>query len=225
MPDTSSDVLLCGEYGRVSGVTSAGSRAEQKRHTRALIVAAGREAVAARGFAGLVVREIAREAGIVPTAFYRHFDSLDALATELAAGSAEALGSLVDSLVGDPGADPATGWPPIAAAAAAAAPQTWSVLARGLVDTGHPDHRVLSDAVDTARRRVGIALGRHEALAGADGGAVDVAADLVVVDLLRLLVEVSDGRDPRPAVEESGRRLRVVLAGAASGGADVAGSS
>ncbi|HHX85734.1 MAG TPA: TetR family transcriptional regulator, partial [Actinomycetales bacterium] len=104
-------------------MTSAGSRAEQKRHTRSLIVAAGREAVAARGFAGLVVREIAREAGIVPTAFYRHFDSLDALATELAAGSAAELARLVDTLVGAPAADPPADWPPLVADAAAAAPQ------------------------------------------------------------------------------------------------------
>ena len=196
-------------------MTTAGSRAEQKRHTRSLIVAAGREAVASRGFAGLVVREIAREAGIVPTAFYRHFDSLDALATELAAGSAETLAGLVDTLVAAPTENPATDWPRVVAASGAATPQTWSVLARGLVDTAHPDHRVLSDAVDTARRRVGITLGRLGALSAADGLAVDTAADLVVVDLLRLLTEVAAGRDAGGAAEDSTRRLRVVLAGAA----------
>ena len=197
-------------------MTTAGSRAEQKRHTRSLIVAAGREAVASRGFAGLVVREIAREAGIVPTAFYRHFDSLDALASELAAGSAETLAGLVDTLVAAPTEDPATDWPRVVAASGAATPQTWSVLARGLVDTAHRDHRVLSDAVDTARRHVGITLGRLGALSGADGPAVDTAADLVVVDLLRLLAEVAAGRDPAGAAEDSTRRLRVVLAGAAA---------
>lgn len=180
-------------------------------------MAAGREAVAARGFAGLVVREIAREAGIVPTAFYRHFDSLDALATELAAGSAAELARLVDTLVGAPAADPPADWPPLVADAAAAAPQTWTVLARGLVATAHPDHATLSDAVDTARRRVGITLGRLEALAGASGDAVDVAADLVVVDLLRLALDVASGRDARAATDESGRRLRVVLAGTGAG--------
>ncbi|MEH6380718.1 MAG: TetR family transcriptional regulator, partial [Dietzia cercidiphylli] len=60
-------------------MAAPGTRAEQKRHTRALIVAAGRHAVATRGFSGLVDRELSREAGIVPTAFYRHFESVDAL--------------------------------------------------------------------------------------------------------------------------------------------------
>lgn len=200
--------------GIVSDVTTAGTRAEQKRHTRALIVAAGRQAVATRGFSGLVVREVAREAGIVPTAFYRHYASLDALATELAAGAADQLGILVDELVSAPASDPAIDWPRRAAASGAETPQTWSVLARGLVDTGHPEHRVLTGAVDSARRRLGIALGRWEALSGADGAAIDIAADLVVMVLLRLIVEVAVGYDERAAVDEGVSRLRVVLAGA-----------
>ncbi|MDX2356723.1 TetR/AcrR family transcriptional regulator [Dietzia sp. PP-33] len=195
-------------------MATPGTRAEQKRNTRALIVAAGRNAVATRGFSGLAVRELAREAGIVPTAFYRHFESVGALASELAAGAAETLGALVDDLVTDPASDPAVAWPVRAADAAVRDPQTWSVLARGLVDTAHADHRVLSAAVDTARRRLGIALGRLDTLSGADSAAVDVAADLVVVVLLRLLVEVAVGYDARAAIENCTGRLRVILAGA-----------
>ena len=73
---------LCGPIARIADVTAPRSRAEQKRHTRALIVDAGRRAVASRGFSSLAVRELAREAGIVPTAFYRHFESVDDLAAE-----------------------------------------------------------------------------------------------------------------------------------------------
>lgn len=179
-------------------------------------MAAGRQAAATRGFAGLVVREIAREAGIVPTAFYRHFESLDDLAAELAAGAAGELSALVDDLVKTPATDPAADWPRRAEAAGAEHPQTWSVLARGLVEASRPEHRVLADAVASARRRVGIALGRLETLSGADGGAIDTAADLVVVVILRLLVEVAVGRDARASVEEAAGRLRVILAGAGS---------
>ena len=136
------DVRGCAKSDSITGVSAPRSRAEQKQHTRALIVAAGREAVATRGFAGLVVRELAREAGIVPTAFYRHFDSVDALASELAAGAAEALGIFVDDLASSTSPDPVTDWPARATAAATRDPQTWSVLARGLVDTAHPDHRM-----------------------------------------------------------------------------------
>lgn len=172
--------------------------------------------MASRGFAGLAVRELAREAGIVPTAFYRHFESVDELATELAAGAAETLGIFVDELVATATDDPAADWPRLASAAAAETPQTWSVLARGLVDTGHPEHRVLAAAVDTARRRLGITLGRLETLSGSDGEAVDVAADLVVVVLLRHLIGVAGGHDARTAEGECAARLRVILAGAAA---------
>lgn len=217
------DMRECLPPVRILGVTPPRTRAEQKRYTRALIVDAGRNAVSTRGFAGLVVRELAREAGIVPTAFYRHFESVDQLASELASGAAEVLSALVDDLVArpEPGPDhdhddddPAVAWPHLAAAAAIRDPQTWSVLARGLVDTAHPDHRILAGAVDTARRRLGITLGRLDGLSGADGAAVDVAADLVVVVLLRLLVEVAVGYDRRTAVDEGTARLRVILAGA-----------
>src|SRR5699024_4494772 len=115
--------------------------------------------------------------------------------------------------VSAPTDQPAAEWPRRAATAAGETPQTWSVLARGLVDTAHPDHRVLTGAVDSARRRLGITLGRLESLSDADGEAVDVAADLVGV-LLRLLVEVAVGQDERAAVDECSARLRVVLAGA-----------
>ncbi len=200
-------------------MTTPRTRAEQKRHTRALIVEAGRNGVATRGFTGLVVRELAREVGIVPTAFYRHFESVDDLASELASGAADALGTFIDELIStatdDPATDdPATDWPRLASAAATRDPQTWAMLARGLVDTAHPDHRILAAAVDSARRRLGITLGRLETLSGADDTSIDIAADLVVVVLLRALVEMADDSDARTTVDECAGRLRVILAGA-----------
>lgn len=166
------------------------------------------------------MRELAREAGIVPTAFYRHFESVDTLATELAAGAADALGSLVDELITDSAGeftgDPAVDWPRRAGEIAAENPQVWSVLARGLSDIEHPENKVLAAAVDTARRRLGITLGRLETLAAADGEVVDVAADLVVVVLIRHLVTVATGTDARSAADDGTVRLRVILAGAAA---------
>lgn len=59
-------------------------RAEQKQRTRrALIDAALRQISAERGFSNLTLREVAREAGIAPTSFYRHFRDLDELGLTL----------------------------------------------------------------------------------------------------------------------------------------------
>lgn len=62
----------------------SGSRAEQKARTRAALIDAALDLSRAQGFSGLSLRDVARAAGIVPTAFYRHFDSLDDLGISLA---------------------------------------------------------------------------------------------------------------------------------------------
>jgi AcrR family transcriptional regulator len=55
------------------------SREERKESTRRAIVAAALKLLEERSFAALSLREVTREAGIVPAAFYRHFDSMEAL--------------------------------------------------------------------------------------------------------------------------------------------------
>lgn len=55
------------------------SREERKEATRRAIVAAALKLLDDRSFSGLSLREVTREAGIVPAAFYRHFESMEAL--------------------------------------------------------------------------------------------------------------------------------------------------
>src|SRR5258705_6157604 len=55
------------------------SREERKEATRRAIVAAALKLLQDRSFSGLSLREVTREAGIVPAAFYRHFESMEAL--------------------------------------------------------------------------------------------------------------------------------------------------
>lgn len=60
------------------------TREAQKRRTReALMEAALRLMSEGRSFTGLGLREVAREAGVVPTAFYRHFRDMDELGLAL----------------------------------------------------------------------------------------------------------------------------------------------
>ncbi len=60
------------------------SRAEQKERTRrAIINAAFSQLSAEKSFASLSLREVAREAGIAPTSFYRHFADMDELGLTL----------------------------------------------------------------------------------------------------------------------------------------------
>ncbi|MFN2427220.1 MAG: HTH-type transcriptional repressor FabR [Candidatus Binatia bacterium] len=66
------------------GLEAPVSRAEQKQRTRgALMEAALRLMNGGRSYTSLGLREITREAGVVPTSFYRHFQDLDELGLAL----------------------------------------------------------------------------------------------------------------------------------------------
>ena len=59
------------------------TRAERKEHTRQRLLDVTLKMITNRSLSSISLREVARAAGIVPTAFYRHFDSIDALGVEL----------------------------------------------------------------------------------------------------------------------------------------------
>ncbi|HEV7192994.1 MAG TPA: HTH-type transcriptional repressor FabR [Jatrophihabitantaceae bacterium] len=61
----------------------SGSRAERKERTRQNLLDVTLALIASRSLASISLREVARDAGIVPTAFYRHFESMDELGVEL----------------------------------------------------------------------------------------------------------------------------------------------
>lgn len=59
-------------------------RDERKQQSRqALLDAALRLSTSGRSFSSISLREVAREVGLVPTAFYRHFQDMDELGQEL----------------------------------------------------------------------------------------------------------------------------------------------
>ena len=55
------------------------SRRERKQRTRQAILASALELAQDTGLAGVSLRQVTKEVGIVPTAFYRHFDSVEQL--------------------------------------------------------------------------------------------------------------------------------------------------
>jgi AcrR family transcriptional regulator len=58
------------------------TRREQKERTRIALLDAALRLLERKSFGSLGLREVAREAGVVPTAFYRHFGSMEELAFE-----------------------------------------------------------------------------------------------------------------------------------------------
>lgn len=72
------------------------TRSERKQLTRAQLMAAALKLMGeGRGFSSLSLREITREAGVVPAAFYRHFRDMDELALALVDGCGATLRRLL----------------------------------------------------------------------------------------------------------------------------------
>jgi AcrR family transcriptional regulator len=81
------------------------SQAQRRQHTRqALLDAALLQLDAGASFDALSLRSVARTAGVVPTAFYRHFDSMDELGLALVQESVRTLRSMLRQA--------REGWPP-----------------------------------------------------------------------------------------------------------------
>lgn len=71
------------------------TRAERKERTRQRLLDVTLGMVGKRSLAALSLREVAREAGLVPTAFYRHFASMDELGVALVDESMRPLRQLI----------------------------------------------------------------------------------------------------------------------------------
>jgi AcrR family transcriptional regulator len=67
------------------------SRAEQKQLTRQALLDASLRLLESQSFDSLSLREVTREVGVVPTAFYRHFGSMEELGLELVADATRTL--------------------------------------------------------------------------------------------------------------------------------------
>ncbi len=94
-------------------VSTAGSpgarpetRAERKEHTRRQILDAALALCEGSSLVALSLRQVAKEVGIVPTGFYRHFESIEELGLALVEESFESLRSMLrDVRLRDPAYD------------------------------------------------------------------------------------------------------------------------
>jgi AcrR family transcriptional regulator len=77
---------------------TTGSRAERKERTRQAILDATLELCAETPLAALSLRQVAKQVGIVPTAFYRHFESIEQLGLALVTESFASLRAMLRDL-------------------------------------------------------------------------------------------------------------------------------
>ena len=74
---------------------SLSTRGEKKERTRRAILDAALRLSEETGLGGLSLRQVAKEVGIVPTAFYRHFASIDELGLALVQESFSSLRAMI----------------------------------------------------------------------------------------------------------------------------------
>lgn len=89
-------------------VTEPGTRAERKERTRQALIEGTLDLLRDRSFASVSLREVTRSAGIVPTAFYRHFASMEDLGVALVEDSMRMLRQMLRDARKDPSVKNAT---------------------------------------------------------------------------------------------------------------------
>jgi AcrR family transcriptional regulator len=208
-------------HGRDTG--EGESRAERKERTRRRLLDVTLRFIAERSLASISLREVAREAGIVPTAFYRHYASMDDLGVDLVDESMRPLRQLLRDarkgrvVHGDIIAD------------------TVTVLARQVRE--HPDQfrfltRERYGGVDAVRRAIATELRLFTSdltvdlarlTQGFDWSTDDLemAAGLMVSCMLGAVIDLleADARHPEDAarlLERAERQLRLIALGMGS---------
>lgn len=87
-------------------VSGPGSRAERKEHTRRAILDAALRLCEGSSLVALSLRQVSKEVGIVPTGFYRHFESIEDLGLALVDESFVSLREMLrDVRLADPALD------------------------------------------------------------------------------------------------------------------------
>lgn len=198
------------------------SRSERKQLTRQALVDGTLELLADRDFAGLSLRETARAAGIVPTAFYRHFDSLDDLGVALVEESMRPVRSGVRDL-----RRTAEGHPTVASACALVSalvadhPLRLGFLLREQRGGTAEIRRAIEAELRLVTGELAIDLARIDRLAAWAAADIDTVAGLLVTSAIDGAAELLDAGRPdsaahREAVDRLRLRLRIVAAGAAA---------
>lgn len=207
----------------LGAVTEPETRAERKERTRQALLDGTLEMLADRGFAGLSLREVARSAGIVPTAFYRHFSSMEDLGVTLAEEGMRVLRRMLREARRDRGAAGTTtvrASLDILLREVRAHEGQFRFLGRERHGGTPAVRRAISTELRLFASELTIDLSRMPALASWPVEDLEMAADLIVAVMMTTVVDVLEvpagSREERAVVDRTERQLRLVLVGMGS---------
>jgi len=197
------------------------TRAERKERTRQALLDAALDLSADRGLGGLSLREVARHAGIVPTAFYRHFSSMDELGVALAADTMRVLRRLLRDARRTPGPAGARQSLDVLVQQVRAHKAAFRFLARER-HGGVPEvAAAISVELRLLTSELAADLGRSPGLEDWDFDDLEMAADLLVTAMLDFVLDLLAVERPGSAQESevvtrAEKQMRLILLGAAA---------
>lgn len=199
-------------------VTEPGTRAERKERTRQALMEGTLDLLRERSFASVSLREVARSAGIVPTAFYRHFASMEDLGVALVEDSMRMLRQMLRDARRNPSTKTAT--------------ESFGILVRQV--RSHEDQfRFLSreryGGVTGVRRafatelrlfvsELTIDLSRMPGLEQWDVADLEMTADLLVSTMLTAVVGLLEidrpgSQNEKDLIERTEKQIRMIMLG------------
>lgn len=200
-------------------MTSEGStRAARKEQTRRALLDQALDLGIERGFGAVSLREVARGAGLVPTAFYRHFTSLDDLGLALVIEAARALRTTVREI--ERAARPSAAVE-ILAGHVRQNPSLLGFLARERHGGAAAVRHAIAAETTLVVRDVTVTLSRAPRLRDWSAEDLDTAAALLVDLLLETIAALDEATDRHTTrlvtqnliTERATRQLRLVLLG------------
>lgn len=194
------------------------TRAQRKERTRQALLDRALELHADRSFASVSLREVARAAGIVPTAFYRHFASMDELGVALAEDSMRVLRRMLRDARRTPSTKNAQASLEILVRQVRAHEAEFRFVVHERYGGVPEVRRAIATELRLFVSELTIDLGRLPALGDWDVEDLEMAADLIVQAMLAAVADLLDvtrpgSADERAVILRAEKQLRLVILG------------
>ncbi|WP_344432242.1 TetR family transcriptional regulator [Amycolatopsis minnesotensis] len=216
--------LVSTDQGARGGESTA-TRRERKEKTRQSLLAAALDLLADRGFASLSLREVAKRAGIVPTAFYRHFASMDELGVALVEESMRTLRTMIRSARTDPSDEAFGGIIRVSVRTlhrhVRAHEDHFRFLTRERYGGTGPVARAVAMELRLFSSELAVDLARFEFLREWSTEDLHMMADLIVTSMQATVLDLlevrpGDGATDEAIVKTAEKRLRLIVLGVAN---------
>ena len=201
-------------------VDATESRSARKSRTRQALLDETLDLVAERSFASLSLREVAKAAGIVPTAFYRHFASMDDLGVTLVEDAMRVLRRMLRDGRRDLAAREAVPTAANSLAIVVRQVRTNEAQFRFLVREQHGGVSEIRRAIDTELRlfvkELAIDLSRIPEMARWKADDLELAAELIVTVMLQAVADLLESRgteDDTELITRTERKLVMIILG------------